>query len=46
MNAKDTTIQLLWPKSSDFAVVAELIRDGLVESRHAGVAALVGPDGK
>ena len=46
MNAKDTTIQLLWPKSSDFAVVAELIRDGLVESRHWGIAALVGPDGK
>lgn len=46
MNATETTLQLLWPKSSDFAVVAELVRDGLVESRHWGIAALVGPDGK
>ena len=46
MSAKDITIQLLWPKSGDFEVVAELIRDGLVESRHWGIAALVGPDGK
>ena len=40
------TLQLLWPKSSDFEVVATLVRDGLVESRHWGIAALVGPDGK
>jgi L-asparaginase II len=46
MTANETTLQLLWPKSSDFAVVAELARDGLVESRHWGIAALVGPDGK
>ncbi len=46
MSSNDTTLQLLWPKSSDFAVVAELVRDGLVESRHWGMAALVGSDGK
>ena len=46
MSANDTTLQLLWPKSGDFEVVAELVRDGLVESRHWGIAALVGPDGK
>lgn len=46
MNATETTLQLLWPKSSDFAVVAELVRAGLVESRHWGIAALVGSDGK
>jgi L-asparaginase II len=46
MTSNNTTLQLLWPHSSDFAVVAELIRDGLVESRHWGMAALVGPDGK
>lgn len=46
MSAKDITLQLLWPKASDFAVVAELVRAGLVESRHWGIAALVGPDGK
>ena len=46
MSANETTLKLLWPKSSDFAVVAELVRDGLVESRHWGIAALVGPDGK
>ncbi|MFM2384233.1 MAG: hypothetical protein RL166_107 [Actinomycetota bacterium] len=46
MSAKDLTLELLWPKASDFAIVAELVRDGLVESRHWGIAALVGPDGK
>lgn len=46
MSANETTLQLLCPKSSDFAVVAELVRDSLVESRHWGIAALVGPDGK
>jgi len=46
MSANNNTLQMLWPKSSDFEVVAELVRDGLVESRHWGIAALVGPDGK
>jgi len=46
MSANDTTLQQLWPKSGDFEVVAELIRDAQVESRHWGIAALVGPDGK
>lgn len=46
MSSNDTTLQLLWPKAGDFAVVAELVRDGLIESRHWGIAALVGPDGK
>lgn len=43
---KEKTLQSMWPKASDFAVVAELVRDGLVESRHWGIAVLVGPDGK
>ena len=46
MIENSTTLNLLWPKSSDFEVVATLVRDGLVESRHWGIAALVGPDGK
>lgn len=46
MSANSTTLNLLWPKSSDFEIVAELVRDRLVESRHWGIAALVGPDGK
>ena len=46
MSENGKTLELLWPKSGDFAVVAELIRAGLVESRHWGIAALVGPDGK
>lgn len=46
MSSNQTTLELLWPKASDFEVVAELTRDGLVESRHFGIAALVGPEGK
>ena len=46
MSSNEITRDLLWPKSGDFQVVAELVRDGLVESRHSGIAALVGPDGK
>lgn len=46
MADKEKTIAAMWPKASDFAVVAELVRAGLVESRHHGIAALVGPDGK
>ena len=46
MSTNETTLKQLWPHSSDFQVVAELVRDGLVESRHWGIAALVGPDGK
>jgi len=46
MIENSTTLNLLWPKSSDFEVVATLVRDGLVESRHWGIAALIGPDGK
>ena len=40
------TLDAMWPKASDFAVVAQLVRAGLVESVHHGIAALVGPDGK
>lgn len=43
---KSKTLKAMWPKPSDFAVVAELVRDGLVESVHHGIAALVGSDGK
>ena len=40
------TLKLLTPGPNDFVEVAVLIRDGMVESRHRGIAALVGPDGK
>ena len=46
MNANQKTLEALWPKPSDFAVVAQLIRAGLIESIHHGIVALVGPDGK
>ena len=44
MNAK--TIQALWPTPLDFVEVAVLERDGLVESRHRGIAAVTDSDGK
>ena len=40
------TLHLLTPTPTDFVEVAVLERAGLVESRHRGIAALVGPDGK
>jgi L-asparaginase II len=40
------TLRALQPHPLDFVEVAVLERDGLVESRHRGLAALVGPDGK
>ena len=43
---KQKTLDAMWPKASDYAVVAHLVRAGLVESFHLGIAALVGPDGK
>jgi len=45
INRQDT-LRLLTPTATDFVEVATLERDGLVESRHRGIAALVGPDGK
>ncbi|MEN9603418.1 MAG: hypothetical protein RLZZ06_480 [Actinomycetota bacterium] len=46
MSEYSKTLEAMWPKAGDFEVVAHLIREGLVESRHHGIAALVGPDGK
>jgi L-asparaginase II len=40
------TLSALEPHPLDFVEVAVLERDGLIESRHRGMAALVGPDGK
>ena len=40
------TLRLLTPTATDFVEVAVLERAGIVESRHRGIAALVGPDGK
>jgi L-asparaginase II len=40
------TLRALAPHPLDFVEVAVLERDGLIESRHRGMAALVGPDGK
>lgn len=46
MTNAQQTLEAMWPKASDFAVVAKLERAGLVESIHHGIVALVGPDGK
>lgn len=46
MTSTSSTVAALWPHPLDFVEVAVLERDGLVESRHRGIAALVGPDGK
>jgi L-asparaginase II len=40
------TLRALEPHPLDFVDVAVLERDGLIESRHRGLAALVGPDGR
>ena len=40
------TLQALEPHPLDYVEVAVLERAGLVESRHRGLAALVGPDGE
>jgi len=46
MTNDEQTLRLLTPTATDFVEVAVLERDGIVESRHRGIAALVGPDGK
>ena len=46
MNQISTTVAALSPHPLDFVEVAVLERAGLVESRHRGIAALTGPDGK
>lgn len=46
MTKDQLTLEAMWPKASDFAVVAQLVRAELVESIHHGIVALVGPDGK
>ena len=46
MNSISQTVTALTPHPLDFVEVAVLERAGLVESRHRGIAALVGPDGK
>lgn len=45
INAAET-LRMLTPTATDFVEVAVLERAGLVESRHRGIASLVGPDGK
>ena len=46
MTSISATVSALSPHPLDFVEVAVLERAGLVESRHRGIAALVGPDGK
>jgi L-asparaginase II len=46
MDQISETVQSLLPKPLDFVEVAVLERDGIVESRHRGIAALTDPDGK
>jgi L-asparaginase II len=43
---REETLRLLTPTATDFVEVAFLERDGIVESRHRGIAAVTGPDGK
>jgi L-asparaginase II len=43
---REDTLRLLSPTATDFVEVAVLERDGIVESRHRGIGALTGPDGK
>ena len=40
------TVQSLLPKPLDFVEVAILERDGIIESRHRGIAALTDDEGK
>ena len=40
------TVQSLLPKPLDFVEVAALERDGIIESRHRGIAALTDSEGK
>lgn len=46
MTSISSTVTALAPHPLDFIEVAVLERAGMVESRHRGIAALVGPDGK
>jgi L-asparaginase II len=46
MTSISATVAALVPHPLDFVEVAVLERDGIVESRHRGIAALTGPDGK
>ena len=46
MTSISATVAALVPHPVDFVEVAVLERDGIVESRHRGIAALTGPDGK
>ncbi len=46
MTSISPTVAALSPHPLDFVEVAVLERAGLVESRHRGIAALTGPDGK
>lgn len=40
------TLELLAAKSSDYVEAAELVRGGIVESRHRAIAAVTDPNGK
>jgi L-asparaginase II len=46
MTSISSAVAAVTPHPLDFVEVAVLERAGLVESRHRGIAALVGPDGK
>lgn len=46
MSTKQQMLDALSAKPNDFVEAVELVRDGMVESRHRVIAALTGPDGK
>lgn len=46
MSTDKQTLDLLAAKSSDYVEAAELLRGGIVESRHRAIAAVTDPSGK
>ena len=46
MSTKQQMLDALSAKPNDFVEAVELVRDGMVESRHRVIAALTRPDGK
>lgn len=46
MSTDQQTLELLAAKSSDYVEAAELLRGGIVESRHRAIAAVTDPSGK
>ena len=46
MSTHQQLVDALAAKPGDFVEAVEMVRAGMVESRHRAIAALTGPDGK